>query len=271
MYRILALDLDGTLTNGKKEITPRTRKALEECAQRGVSIVLASGRPLIGMLPLGKLLELDRLGGYLMAYNGAQIYDCRQGKVVVSHTLPHSIVPTVCETARRFQTATVTYDEHGIVTDDADNFSVRQESYNNRIGIRQVDDLPSAISWDMPKLMISGEHENLLKVQQELTGHLRGIADVYFSEPIFLEVVPCGIDKATGLASLLERLNLTREELMSFGDAMNDLPMLRFAGMGVAMANSFPAVLESDAYDYVTASNEEDGVALALEKFILNA
>ena len=97
---------------------------------------------------------------------------------------------------------------------------------------------------------------------------LQDIISVYRSEPYFLELVPMGIDKARSLAVLLEKLGMTREEMVAVGDGYNDLSMIQYAGMGVAMANAQEPVRK--AADYVTLSNEEDGVAAVVEKFFLN-
>ena len=84
-YKVLALDLDGTLTNSEKIITPRTKAALQEAARRGVCIVLASGRPTVGIQPLARELELEKYGGCILSYNGGKIIDCNTGKTLVQH------------------------------------------------------------------------------------------------------------------------------------------------------------------------------------------
>ena len=81
-YKLIALDLDGTLTNSEKHITPRTKAALMEAQKRGVRLVLASGRPTFGIMPLAKELELARYGGFILAFNGGKIVDCKTGKTV---------------------------------------------------------------------------------------------------------------------------------------------------------------------------------------------
>ena len=99
-YKVLALDLDGTLTNSEKIITPRTKAALMEAAARGVCIVLASGRPTVGIEPLAKELELDRRGGCILSYNGGKIIDCKTGETLVQHEFPPELIDPVCTFAR---------------------------------------------------------------------------------------------------------------------------------------------------------------------------
>ena len=105
----------------------------------------------------------------------------------------------------------------------------------------------------------------MIKAEEDLAELLGSYMDVFRSAPFFLELVPQGIDKAQSLRRLLAKVNLTPEDMIAFGDGYNDLSMLRLAGMGVAMANAAPEV-RAEA-DYITLSNEEDGVAAALEHF----
>lgn len=99
--RVLALDLDGTLTNDEKIVTPRTRAALDAAAAQGVTIVLASGRPTAGILPLAKALGLDKKGGCVLAYNGGKIVDCVTGEALYQVQLGAEFVPELCEFAAR--------------------------------------------------------------------------------------------------------------------------------------------------------------------------
>ena len=94
--KVLALDLDGTLTNDQKEVTPRTRAALDAAIERGVTVVLASGRPTAGITPLAKDLGLDKKGGCILSYNGGKIVDCRTGETLVEKTLDPALVPELC-------------------------------------------------------------------------------------------------------------------------------------------------------------------------------
>ena len=93
-YQILVLDLDGTLTNSRKEITPPTLKALIEIQEAGKKVVLASGRPTYGVVPLARQLHLERYGSYILSFNGARITDCRTGQGIYNKTLPQDVIST---------------------------------------------------------------------------------------------------------------------------------------------------------------------------------
>ena len=131
-YKVLALDLDGTLTNSEKIITPRTKAALMEAAARGVCIVLASGRPTVGIEPLARELELQKYGGCILSYNGGKIIDCKTGHVLVQHAFPPDLIEPVCTFSRYWNVVPLTYDTHGIITENASSPYVQEEARINK-------------------------------------------------------------------------------------------------------------------------------------------
>ena len=145
-YKVLALDLDGTLTNTEKVITPRTKAALQEAARRGVCIVLASGRPTVGIEPLARELELEKYGGCILSYNGGKIIDCRTGQTLVQHACPADLIPKVCLFAKYWNVVPLTYDQNGIVTEDPDDPYVLEEARINRIPVNRVEDLAAHVT-----------------------------------------------------------------------------------------------------------------------------
>lgn len=266
-YKVLALDLDGTLTNEAKVITPRTRAALLAAADRGVRIVLASGRPTVGIEPLARELELDRRGGCILSYNGGKIIDCKTGQTLVQYAFPPDLIDTVCTFARYWNVVPLTYDNHSIVTENASSPYVVEEARINRIPVREVPDLPREITWPINKLLLVGDPVDMPHVEELMQQKFAGRLSIYRSAPFFLETMPLGVEKSASLGLLLKTMGLGPENLMACGDGWNDLPMIQFAGLGVAMGNAVPPV--KAAADYVTADNEHDGVGLAVEKFIL--
>ena len=225
-YKLLVIDVDGTLLNDQKQITPHTKSALLKAQQMGVHVVLASGRPTGGILPLAQELELNNYGGYVISYNGAQIIEMQTGNLLF-------------------------------------------ENLNN-MNIRQVTNFPNAIDFKPCKCMLASDNEaELVGLENHWKKKLAGVADVFRSEDYFLEVVPPTIDKGNTLALLMEMLKLTREEVIAIGDGIADVPMLQLAGLGIAMGNARDSV--KVCAEATTLSNEQDGVAIAIEKAILSA
>lgn len=266
-YKVLALDLDGTLTNSEKIITPRTAQALREAARQGVRIVLASGRPTAGIRPLAEELELDKTGGYILSYNGGKVIECATNQVLVQHAFPSELIPTVCTFARYWNVVPLTYDQTGIVTEVPDHIYVKEEARINKLPVRAVPDLPAEVSYPINKLLLVGDPVDMPHVEELMQQEFAGKLSIYRSAPFFIETMPLGVEKAASLELLLRALGLFPRDLMACGDGWNDLPMIKFAGLGVAMGNAVAPV--KAAAGYVTADNDHDGVGLAVEKFIL--
>lgn len=267
-YTVLALDLDGTLTNSKKQVTSRSKEAIQAASDRGVCIVLASGRPVLGIAPIAKELDLFGKNAYMLAYNGAQLVSCETGRVVWERTVSLQAIQSTFAYARSQHLAALAYDEVGVITEMSEDRYVFQEAFNNAIPIRSVDDLAEEIKTPQPKVMIVGDPLRLQVAQKELQTALGNLADVSFSEPYFMEITAKGVQKASSLDVLLELLKTSREHLMVIGDGLNDIPMLDIASMAVVMDNASEDV-KAHAKD-ITTSNDEEGVALAIEKHILS-
>lgn len=268
IYRAIALDLDGTLTNNKKEVTPATREALLTAQENGANIILASGRPTFGIEPVAECLELSTRGGYILSYNGGKIIDWRTKQELFSQHLPADIIPQLYNYAKKHNYALLGYVGKEIVTESADDIYVAEESRINKMPIRKVENLLAELEPNPTKLLMTADPTIATEAERELHEIVGNRMDVYRSAPFFIELVPKGIDKAQSLLRLLAKLNLTPQDMIAFGDGYNDLSMLRLAGMGVAMSNAAPEV-RSEA-DYVTLSNEEDGVAVAINKLCYN-
>lgn len=267
-YKLLVLDVDGTLLNDEREISKRTLAALLKVQQMGVRIVLASGRPTYGLMPLAKTLELGNYGGFVLSYNGCQIIKAQNGEILFERRINPEMLPYREKKARKNGFAIFTYHDDTLITDSPDNEYIKNEALLNNLKIIREDEFSTAIDFAPCKCMLVSDKEKaLIGLEQHWEKRLAGTLDTFRSEPYFLEVVPCGVNKANTLGALLEHLGVTREEVIAVGDGVCDVTMLQLAGMGVAMGHSQDSV--KVCADYVTASNEEDGVALAVEKLIL--
>lgn len=267
-YKLLVLDVDGTLLNDEREISKRTLAALLKVQQMGVRIVLASGRPTYGLMPLAKTLELGNYGGFVLSYNGCQIIKAQNGEILFERRINPEMLPYLEKKARKNGFAIFTYHDDTLITDSPDNEYIKNEALLNNLKIIKEDEFSTAIDFAPCKCMLVSDKEKaLIGLEQHWEKRLAGTLDAFRSEPYFLEVVPCGVNKANTLGALLEHLGVTREEVIAVGDGVCDVTMLQLAGMGVAMGHSQDSV--KVCADYVTASNEEDGVALAVEKLIL--
>ena len=140
-YEIIVLDLDGTLTNRDKVITPRTKAALMEAQRRGKKVVLASGRPTPGVLPLAEELEMKNYGGYILSFNGGMIMNCATGEVVFSQLLPQEANRRIIELAEEHRVDFLTYEDDHIVTNNKENEYGQKESWITHMPLMEKENL----------------------------------------------------------------------------------------------------------------------------------
>ncbi|ROR28553.1 hypothetical protein EDD66_104139 [Mobilisporobacter senegalensis] len=267
-YKMLVLDIDGTLTNTRKEITPKTLEAIKHLQKRDEIVVLASGRPTAGILPIAEKLELSKHGGYILSFNGAKVFDCKTGEAIYQKVLPRDIIPSIYEEAVKYNVGIITYKDNSIISGIGMDEFIQKEAKINHIEVEITDSFVDYITFDVNKCLMTGEPTHLAKVELEMQAKYGHMLSIYRSEPYFLEIMPLNIDKAYSLGKLLNYLGLSKDEMICMGDGFNDRSMIQFAGLGVAMSNAQDVVKE-DA-DYITYSNDRDGVAHVIEKFIIN-
>ena len=265
-YQMLVLDIDGTLTTSDKTISNKTLEALLCLQQEGFYVVLASGRPTAGILPYAKLLQLEEFGNYILSFNGAKILNVRTNEVIYDKTLPENVIPILYQEAIDSHIGLISYEGDDVIAATPIDQYMEYEARINQIPIREVKDFPSYVTFPVNKCLMTGEPELLLAVERRLKKRFHGFLSIYRSEPFFLEIMPQNIDKAKSLQRLLNALGLTQEQMICCGDGFNDVSMIEFAGLGVAMANAQEIVKQSA--DYITSSNNEDGIVAVIEKFI---
>ncbi len=264
--KVLVLDIDGTLTNSRKEISPNTKRAIQETLKRGHKVILASGRPTPGMRRYEEELELEKYGGYLLSFNGGRIVECRSGEVVYQRILPLNIIPGLYGFAKRNGCGLVTYFGDRIISAFEPDEYVRLESRINGMEIKVVENFKEYVDFDINKCLLTAPPERAEALEQELADRYGDMLSVYRSEAFFIEIMPKHVDKASSLDRMLQTVGLTRENAICCGDGFNDISMIKYAGVGVAMGNAQPAV--KAAADYITGTNDEDGLVQVMDEFI---
>lgn len=266
--KMLVLDIDGTLTNSKKEITPKTLSAVLACQEAGHVVVVASGRPTPGIDAVARTLKLNQHGGYVLSYNGARITNYATGDVVYQRMVEASLIGELYAYSLENDLGMMTYDNTSIITGTRVDEYMELEARINGIPIRLVENFVEYVSFPVNKCLLTKDEELAKEHVQILQKRYENSASIYRSEPFFIEIMAKGIDKAAALEQLRQVLHIGQQDIIACGDGFNDLSMIRYAGLGVAMENAQPEVKE--AADYITLSNDEDGVAAVVDKFILN-
>lgn len=267
-YKMIVLDVDGTLLTDEQTISARTRATLLKVQQMGVRVVLASGRPTHGVMPLARALELDKNGGFVLSYNGAQIIHVPTGERVFERRIDPQFMAYLERGARKRGFTIFTYREDRIVTSNAQNVHVQHEAKLSGMRVEEVANWAEAVDFSPCKVMlVSDDEAALVGLEEHWRRRLAGVLDVLRSEDYFLEVVAESVDKSNTLTVLLEKEGIDPTDVVAIGDGVRDVPMLQLAGLGVAMGNAQDSV--KACADVVTLTNAEDGVAVALEKAIL--
>ena len=274
--KAILLDVDGTLTNDRKVITPRTREALLACQDAGVILVLASGRTQGGLSRYAADLDLAHHGGVLVCYNGAKSVNCETGEVYFEQSMTVDQGRRVIEHMLGFDVSIVvdrgaymyTNDAYFCVPWPADDpwHIIEYEARSNNFLICEQADLASFCDWRINKILTAGAPAYLQQHHQEMAAPFEGELTSMFTAPYYFEFTPLGVDKTRALKDTFQVLGIRPEEVISFGDAQNDLSMIEWAGTGVAMGNATDEVKGRD--DFVCGTNNEDGIAKALSTLV---
>jgi len=266
--KLIAIDMDGTLLNPQHEITPAVKAAIGRARDKGVSIVLATGRPFVGVERYLTELDLHQPGQYCISNNGALAHRADSGEVVAEKTLSFDDYLYLEQLARELGVHFQAFDKSFLYTPNKDisEYTIHEASLTGiPVRYRAVDEMDPATRF--PKIMMIDKPALLDKAISGLPANMRDSYTVLKSAPYFLEILNPLVNKGYGVKMLAEKLGLQQSEVMAIGDQENDLAMIEYAGTGVAMGNAIKSVKK--IAQFVTKSNREDGVAHVIEELVL--
>ncbi len=267
-YKLIVIDVDGTMLNSKRELTKRTVQTLRKVQQMGIRVALASGRPTYGILPLAKAIDLGVYDGFIISYNGAQVMEARTGQILFERRIDPQMVPYLEKKARKMGLTMAYYDGNEVVSTDIQNPHIVDEAEMNGMTLRQDDVLSLSMDdWPAEVMLVSDDEEALTSLEQHMQRHLNGVMDTIHSNPYYLEIVGYQVGKSYAMGALVQKMGIGMAEVLAIGDGEADINMIQMAGTGVAMANATEGVRR--CADFTTLSNDEDGAALAIEKAIM--
>lgn len=260
-YKLLALDIDGTLLNSRREITPRVRQAIRKAVEAGTMVLLATGRMYRAMRTINESLGLTMP---CMVYGGGQIV--KDGKIIyecaLEPDLTHDVLQWAHETGRHAQV----YIGNDFVYEKENEYAREYAEFCGFPGVADPGIL-ERMDIQTPKMLMISEAENVARWKEEAKERYGDRLKIAVSNPRFLELNNPQTSKGAALDFLAKSLGLTADNCIAMGDATLDLPMIEYAGLGVAMENADDWT-KSKA-DFICPSNDEDGVAYVIERFIL--
>ena len=267
--KLIALDLDDTLLNDERKITDGTVAALQECAERGIYVVLCSGRAEDAILPFVRRLEIavKEAGRFLIAINGCSIFDMHKRQQIFCRKVEADILIRTNEIAEAQGLRSEVY--------TPDTIYYREETQWTKLDVdlcglkgAAIENYEEFLKKGFTKMLVPGDPAQLLDLQRELRAEFGDRAVIFTSKPYFLEILPPDCGKGEAVSWLANELGISMENVMGFGDSMNDESLIRMAGHGVAMSNGLEAI--KSISDHVTDyDNNHDGVGEFIRKHVL--
>ena len=275
--KAIVMDVDGTLTNGKKQITEKTKEVLLKSQSKGIKLILASGRPTTGLIGFAKELEMDKNNGLLVSFNGSKVVDCEtfeelfnepmsieEGKAVLEHMKKFEVRPMVDK--GEYMLVNNVFDNRIYARNGQEINIIEYESRGGNYKLCEIDDLAEYIDYPLNKILTAGQPDYLKEHYREMMEPFKDKLSCMFTADFYFEFTAKGIDKAKALETVLKPMGINEDEIISFGDGQNDLSIIKYAGIGVAMENAVDELKEQA--DEITLSNEDDGIAYSLLKHI---
>ena len=265
MVKLIALDIDGTLYNSQGEVSALTRFALKKAHDKGVRLMLASGRSIHGLKQLAQRngLPLDNL--VYLGFNGACVAEGENTEILFEFPLGNELAKRVIKQLKKYPVTIMLPHRHELWVENGNGHLVDFECETESLNKQVIDDLLN-IDFEPNKVVISANPELLRPIEIEMNDLFGNETNIVISGPVYLDFTAKDIDKGASLKRFCEMKGIDRADVIAFGDNYNDVTMIEYAGLGVAMGNAIPN-LKSIA-NVVTATNDEDGIALILKKVL---
>ena len=269
MYKLIALDIDGTLLNSERKITSEVFNSIQEAKKAGTKVVLSTGRPLPGVVPLLDELNLNEDGDYVICFNGAVVQEVKSKKVLSNIEMCYDDFVLINNFAKENNTHVhINTPTNVVIPEETPNKYTIHEATLNNIDIVSMKEEDINDNLTFCKIMIIDEPERLEDIMKNIPENLFDKYTIVRSAPFFLEFLNKNANKGTALKALCNAIDIPLDKAIAVGDEENDQHMIKMAGLGVAMGNARESIKE--IANYVTCTNDEHGVAKVIDKFILN-
>lgn len=268
MYKLVAIDVDGTLVNDDKKLTQKTINSIKNAIQRDIKIVISSARSFNRLKNYLEQLDLMKDKQYTICFNGAVIIENKNQNVLLSNNFKVDDIWELINIANKFDTPIFLYSMNNVFAEEVPKIIQNSKNFKNikldLVKFETIDYNENIIY----KIIFVNNYDNIAKIRKQIPKELYEKFEITSSMPERIEFVKKGITKSNSLQFICKECNIKRSEVIAIGDADNDIDMINFAGLGVAMGNAQNLLKEKA--NYITRSNNDDGVADVIEKYILS-
>lgn len=268
MYKAVFIDIDGTLIKSDHSLSDLTIDTIKKIKALGIIVVLVSARPLHGITAISQQLGLSDVP--IASLNGS--YIAQEDEVLYNCTINDDTLIRLYNDLLPYPVSIIYYDQMQWYSEEENKFTINEQKIT-QVPIKissfdQLSELWKANNTGPNKLLVIGEEDVIKNIQSEVSPQYSDLLNMYTSKPIYLEVMDKAASKMEAIKFFMNKYNLLREETIAIGDNFNDIEMIQYAGLGIAMGNA-PEPVKKVAY-FITETNNNDGVAKALEEVFLN-
>lgn len=262
-YKLVAADLDDSLLGDDRRISKENKKAIEEVVKEGGVFTIATGRPLQGCVVFVEELGLDVP---FITYNGALVIKGKSMEVLYHKAIEAQDGINIIKEGKKNNATILVFHDNKLYVNELNE---RTKNYHKTSTMlpHLEEDLESIAKMGATKILLYHEPEEIKKIQQDMKENFKGKVNFHISKPYFLEFVHQDVSKGDALAALAQSMGISSQGVIAIGDSYNDISMIEYAGLGVAVSNAHPEVKVHA--DYISKSNREHGVAQVLRKFVL--
>lgn len=256
MIKYILLDYDRTLVNNNKELTKDTKEILIEIQKKGITLIIGTGRPFSGVKHIIEELQMDKYEGYAITCNGADISTADKFKTFYTNNFSSDEIEEIHSKVKDIDIVKGIYNSNNELVATSFNNDINDEATSNRLSLNTKGNIIT----DSPKYLLSESRETMDKRYEQVINVLdESLYNIVRSSPRYIEITKLGSDKGLALKTLMNKIGDSCDKVIGFGDSGNDITMMKESGVSVAMGNSTKEVIEMS--DYVTDTNEEDGIA----------
>lgn len=274
----IILDIDGTLLTSDAILDPITKDYLIDIQKQGHTLILASGRPTIGVIHFAKSLEMDKYNGYIVSFNGAcahnistneliyeKVIDIETSKAILNHLEDYDVIPMITFDDVMYVNDK---DDKSVMLPNSELSIIEYESKGIGFDVRNTEKLADVVDKPLYKILVAGNNEYLNQHYKDLSEPFIESTNSVFSAPFYYEFTNKGIDKAKALQEIFIKCNLDRNNTIAIGDGHNDMSLLNYANIKIAMGNAVEELKE--IADFVTTDNDNYGVVEGIKKALEN-